>query len=1141
MLKEGEFLASGGLIPRTRRPVSAVERNGTTRIAVIGQGEAEGAAAAFAALLSTEEGIEIVDRDQISQILTERSIETSAKNFNSRLVEIGDLLLADFIITASSIGTRNERLLRFETHSVATGLPIHRALYAAKSFKPEASAREYLEELLAKSGPSSPDHQSIAVSLLGVTPERSLRNGSIISGTINAGLFQEIDDTPGLIAVTRDQLAPIVQEQALGADGALWSSAWILEGGIRDAGEPSMLTLALRVTPATGGDPRDITVNGNSADLHGLVAKAWRALREIMDFSEQSASADPKRRLREAARLAREADWLMSTPYARQAAPLADAAFYLGGATPEAWSRRINAHWFNSPIPLNPQTRWRKTAPSIGQPLGYPLAPDVADYYASEIESQFKMLRLTSEATTHLRHFDSLMRLTAYRCWLTPEHMTGEQKRLLSEFDDELLQLWKIMLDSRPDGKPASSVSEALTELQRITFDYRKLPLIVDMVVERFYQRPYINLLTPGNPPPPVLQEARMILNIPAQQCLASLADVLERGLKNDSPDANLRRAEFAYLRGENNRAAESRNLARAWAETLSITGTLPRPMFTRSRLVQGKCDFPLHGFGGSNVERPFDMPLPAMVAAPRYCPDVLFRYEYYLRTAASYHHVNHSQTNRKIEVRNARIAHAQGIMRLLEKKSAGTEEYELFLHGLSKIDTMYGSDTVSKIKPLIQKNEQPIQARTFGASGKFRYLLNNDAIPAELLADLTKPCGMKGAFVSRFQTDPIQQDLLWAVVNPYRNSKLFMHQEDAQRNYDMNDPLLIHFAQPYLIAVDCNAGKIVHQINLPKAIFGDKADPSKEDLSRMCRFSGPMVFNDRQAAFTFSWPVGINQKGRANWQNRLVILDPKRGEIAALLETGKVETMRDTIGLDDRFYFLEKHWPTGKSLFCITPDNRMQALSQYGRRPNQSPFDEAGQGPTGISNDRGRLLVWASGGNRYYDPSDGTWGEPLPPRDWYAYSVSLRELERDSGLERHLSFTPEGFSAGKFTTSEDSAPGVLIYRTKETSRRIPVATPIDTEYPTTFMITPGITPQVRDLPKFIKENPHEGVSLADLVRSDMVHPVVVHQTVDSFILGLVLRIPRSFIGASDFTSGATPHLPFLWRVSKADVMRELE
>lgn len=91
----------------------------------------------------------------------------------------------------------------------------------------------------------------------------------------------------------------------------------------------------------------------------------------------------------------------------------------------------------------------------------------------------------------------------------------------------------------------------------------------------------------------------------------------------------------------------------------------------------------------------------------------------------------------------------------------------------------------------------------------------------------------------------------------------------------------------------------------------------------------------------------------------------------------------------------------------------------------------------------------------------------------------------------------------------------------------------------TLFMISPGVTSQTRDLFNHIEANPPEAVSLDDLIRSDMVWPIVVQQTEDSLILALALAIPGAYIGHPP-SSTRQLFLPFLWRISKEDVLQHL-
>ena len=1161
----------GSSVPRTKRPENAVQREGITRIAVIGEGAADGPAASLAALASTHDGVEVVDRGEIQQLLDERTIALADLHRGGAINEIGDLLKADVIITASAFGRGDDHVLRFEAHDVLTGLTIHRAFQLATEFEPDVFARDYLGDTFARRAAKAAGDAATAITLIGVSADGSLPRGTNITSTLNAGLLQEIDATPGLIALTREQLAPLVEEQALGAEGGLWGTAWMIEGGVRAREQQGNVSLTLRATSSTSGEIRDVTVDGSASDVRDLVTRAWSALRESLDSAESRMHDDPGRAQREASRLAREAQWLLNSPLAAQAAPLADAAFYLGGPTSAALMLRLDAHWARSQVLYNPRRQWGGYSRDLAA-LGYPVAQDVHDFYLTNLESQLELLSLTLEAAdrvlsspphrstpVHVRQAFSdqvwslqerLEALTAYRCRITDAHPDPSRQSVITEFDDQLAQLWSTWIDFDAGGG-RRFFGRMLVNAQHTTLNFRKLPWLGNFLAKTLLDKaaePARGRHEPWDFSLYLVISRRDILGSP---CRESLADLLEAHIPDETPHAGLRRAEVAFLRDSRpGRPTAWRALAEAWIDTLASTPHPPSRLIISQLVSEGLPCFPMHGFASGELNSIFKLPLRSLVASPRHCPDMVFRHEYYLKAC-------HDHVNLKIPPPDQIQAHGQGhaqqlvrVTNELVKKNAEAADYDLLMDIAREMDRTFGSNCTNVITPVVHRLRPPDDLEAFGKSGSFTYLRHDDALPGTLVADVRADVTEDPALITYMRADPANPHILWMILQPYENERLLMHPRLGERTMAKNPDLPVH-KHPWLIAFDGNLGKVIHRINLIEAAFGQKADPrSSSSIGISQLVSEGIAFNDGELILATRWTVNRKSETRVLIVDRTSGLIVRSHPIRTMVNFTKLSehTFPRMVGIGRDFFILatERAEDRNNILIRLMPEEDAVRLNEPGRRPPQSPFDDLDRNPRDIYNDDGKLLVGISDDLRrghlaHYNLESGTWTDAPPPEKLSRHISRLREQHWNKNLEQRLDFPVEKFPRGRFTQPARSEPGCLMYLIRPRSLqtlRLPVRLQVDAPYPSTFMISPGVIPRMAfdAYNAHLEQNPPEKISIQDLSRSDMVKPAVVHETKDHLLLTQFIEIPMSIS-----RGGLSPHhLPFIWKIEKSQVREEL-
>ncbi len=328
------------LHPRLKPPPAAdTTPGGKTRVAVIPDQRSGPEADLLSARLSMAKDMEVLDREEIANALRERDFAFGERR---NLTGVGDQLRADELVLVSKPGSGDAGVLRAEIVDVTTGLVTSRMHAAAAAFDPDDWVGR-ISSAIARSREKfkNPDGGLHAVTLLGVGTIEGMAGADTARSLISAALMAEVDAMPGCIAMTRLQMKPVIEEQALGGTASLWKNGWALQAGVALT-EDRRMVLRLRINNLNGGGSFDVETTGPPGDVAKCVRQAWAELVTKSNLGKAgvipaSITSD------EAEVLLEEAQWRYRLREFEAASRLADTASLMGNSDPETQRMRIDA------------------------------------------------------------------------------------------------------------------------------------------------------------------------------------------------------------------------------------------------------------------------------------------------------------------------------------------------------------------------------------------------------------------------------------------------------------------------------------------------------------------------------------------------------------------------------------------------------------------------------------------------------------------------------------------------------------------------------------------------------------------------------------------------------------------------------
>lgn len=277
------------------------------------------------------------------------------------------------------------------------------------------------------------------------------------------------------------------------------------------------------------------------------------------------------------------------------------------------------------------------------------------------------------------------------------------------------------------------------------------------------------------------------------------------------------------------------------------------------------------------------------------------------------------------------------------------------------------------------------------------------------------------------------------------------------------------------------------------------------------------------------------------------VLIDKADGRVHPVPGNPRLHTSTENLSMDlqgwptglvaigDHFYYLSvsdsnKTLTREYSIFDLSPDLSVKPLTLSGRKPEKTPFDARDRTPIGIAPHNGRLMVIHPSTIAEYDPVEGDWSitaesptrnpsskdtHPVADAQFWECLRSIHELRVG------------GESTGWIALGWQHTPGVLPFASRSKGIR---NISINATIPEDFLNNTFALHQVYGTSKQIR------TPLKDHPRYKKPDMVVLAQTETDLILGMTTGDPFEWA----YPSCNNHHLPFLWKISKEEILDQL-
>lgn len=1154
------------LQPRRSKVPALKEPDAPVTVAVISSPGAENPGESLSALLPSLPGWKVVERVAVEALLREKAFQTPWGDGTKQLAGLGDRLAADTLLLLSTVGDSEPALLRLEIVDVRTGLALRRIHVATEKFNPRSFTKEIAAEVVAARERFAANGGKItAVSVLDV----GVRAGSATPGGLRSlvglGLKEEIDNTPGAIAIDRRQMQPLIEEKSIGGSQTLWGSAWSLTGGLQMVpGE--RVKLELRATNLQDRKTVDVAVEGNPSDPRTLVRDAWAKVRAATGILGTVANPDPAAVKREAEGLVAEAEWLIAGSRPLEAVQVADAAFYLGADPRKVVPLRIRARCHSLPMVYSEDGKWPFQYSEYGHPIvglhmlsrtsQFIELADISEHSLNEYPEALKMD--VGGAENRSRNFafasvwEALSRLVTYRLSLPEVELTPEELQALQELD-HLLEKIETRLFTLIRGTANEHEALAIGSLWTNRVDLSRAPRLREHLLNwmlNLLEREgssskgtamAIATLVSG-------QSAALRHTVERLELANLFQDRLEKSAHQDAP---LWRLQMKVILADGAKKAATVREMLAFKAEMAARGT-----FTQTHLVREWTG----AWTGCQLSRwiefvpetpttcPFsgDSFLPELVTHPRPCKEFFRKdHEYFqwidFRTSASQgryqwlpHFMHAFPRPGKL---NRAIDPAAGY--------SGTDLLTLSYRGNTDIKGVYELATKSAKFPEREKQTlqntvagQPDIADDVRSFGKKQWVpeirFRNEIEPSKRVS-MIKRAGNE-VFVASPNSIAAdkQSKLVW--MAGYKGPP---DVHSLSGGWDPGDAVPV----PRLIRYDVETGKSTEF--LPPTPIKRPGPPS---YFRIAVADGFCVLSNEQTPILAAHSTGETP---ISWRD---LFYPEPGDRAwhppqnnyAMATVGEsvyalVNAPRaiDSPGGATKS---ERQYEQTRILYRLTPGADPVPLVESGRRPEQSPLDHPRFWPTKVSALDGRILLFAdtrtekngsSVGLAYaaYDPKDGSWKAGADSAE--ADKVFRRDFEERSKSDYGSFLAKDGprkplkLAGGiEFALPRYNVPGQLKFIRKasgavgEAEFYVPIALTVPEDFTPRFKIL------IRDSDGGRTTVTEELLTAGECIRSALARPIIVAQTETHFVVTVE-------------TLDLVP-FPYLWYFAKADVEQSL-
>lgn len=1122
------------LLPRTKaRPVNPkTDDKGTMVMAVISSPEASGPGDALAAFASVGETWSVVDRDEVEAALAEKNHIKPWADGTHQLSDLGDKLAADVMVIVSKLAGNSLSLYRFEAVEVATGLEVHREYMNEKEMKLEADLKSFLERTQEAMQMARMHERKQAVTLIAFTASESIPNSGMLARSLKSAVLAKIDETPGMISLTRSQSGRLVQEQALTGSQSVWAASHLVEAAIRPA-ENGLITVALRLNTLQAGKntQRDTEATGAISELAELAAKAWSEAVGSSGDVAQVPAADEKEKKKhaqlEALRIVREIEWMMSYGMdPSEILPMIESASALG-----APSEKI--------IPLHLDCLFRKTGVFDPFPMGYArFVTSLSEIQLSNIIESLPVPVIYSDRIVkNLPAFNELAQQTEYYLQRGGVDGVNHDPRSFPNYgyfaNQEFWYVIKFLSFVR-----AAVYTNTLTEPQRIEFESFAREL--DSITRLYFE--LLNKSVQGK------RKASISLEKPDKYILKNNPELL-KGLAlalrsprinvdinySDSSDTNLCRRFDLYswqnpqrliakmileqmppketeydtqitlmaqclMADSTERPKIFRSLIMERSKMQSVA-LKPQPKSSSMEMLLNDYTFGTY-FDGFKSIMPIhhgNKVLPHLIHNPYPCPEYLMNYSMY----------------------NSLFRFDASLPAIWREGGVKTQNFRELLDGKAKKFLAEGKKDSIKDLYAASLNWEMVSGESVAASFAQKYKsylgMQSDekSLDAKLVVDLRTVDKNANGFFYQVQKDLANPSHLWLHFQPYEGKVIPMD------DYGDGTKDLLR-RKPWLIGIDSRDYKMKNVINLAQA---DGMSEKQNLPGWSIRYNFSYLVQSRDKFISNAYWVLPNEEA----DNRVsIVIDKNNGSIKRMPNDLSIHH-NNAVSLNNEFYILHEDktkWKKGGiyspsvSLYNINSREEIQQLTEYGRRPELTPFDSEDLCPENLGV-RGKNVFVGSSRDYFgeYNPIDRTW-KMLPAETEQQRNVFWEVTQSDPKIGNEIISS----SGGWMINRDELSVGALNFKhPKRGEKQIFVNLGIPDDFLNGIKYASQGARNEKAQSYDIKILDH-----SDHVKTQPLHLFVVSQTDDKLVLALQFNNRNLYLNR---------FIPFLWEVPKKEII----
>ncbi len=317
------------------------QTNMPIRLALISEtDEALPAADLLTAKFSSNDKIQLLERDQIEKVYREQGLSAA----NTDYLKLGKILGADGLLLLNVVRTPQStnliaRLVAVKPGVILTGLNFEWPLKGTTEWSKFVSVHlnSFFPKLLVL------PKEAIPISVVNLRSAIASTEAAETERQLKLLAIQRLSQEQQIFVLERQKMQLLGEEKDLKADDSnFWDGSYLLDGVIDQNGySPGKVTINAHITPPKGGSPILIEASGSRTNLtdvvNQLVAKVDDALKINSNIPAWNA-AD------EAANFYEEATWAMRWGIFSEAQAAAESAWVLGKKDLACALVRVNAY-----------------------------------------------------------------------------------------------------------------------------------------------------------------------------------------------------------------------------------------------------------------------------------------------------------------------------------------------------------------------------------------------------------------------------------------------------------------------------------------------------------------------------------------------------------------------------------------------------------------------------------------------------------------------------------------------------------------------------------------------------------------------------------------------------------------------------